>query len=142
MECFTVANAKKKCSCGDNEAYAIFKISADGAAWGSIVGDINLQEDLMALLTNYFSIENMKTTGNIKITKDDDGNYNIATETFEFEQAEASDSWVIEHNLNKFPTVITVDSAGTQFQGEVTYDSLNKVTISINGATKGRAYLN
>ena len=137
-----MANAKKKCGCSDQGAYAIFKINAAGAAWGSIVGDINLQEDLMQLLTNYFSMENMKTSGNIKITKDEDGNYDISTETFEFEQGEASDSWVIEHNLNKFPNVVTVDSAGRQFQAEVSYDSLNQVTISINGATKGKAYLN
>lgn len=136
-----MANAKKKCDCG-NGAYAIFKISADGAAWGSIVGDINLQEDLINLLSSYFSIDNMKTTGNVRITKDEDGNYDISTETIEFEQAEASDLWVIEHNLNKFPSVITVDSTGAQFQAEVRYDSLNQVSIYINGATKGKAYLN
>ena len=137
-----MANAKKKCGCGEQGAYAIFKINAAGAAWGSIIGDINLQEDLMKLLTNYFSIDNMETSGNIKITKDEEGNYDISTETFEFEQGEASDSWEIEHNLNKYPSVICVDSAGRQFFGEVFYDSLNKVTISINGATKGKAYLN
>ena len=141
-----MANAKKKCGCGDKGAYAIFKINSAGAAWGSIVGDIQLQEDLIALLDSYFSKcfspETLKTSGNVKITEMPDGTYDIATETFEFEQGEASDTWVIEHNLNKFPTVMTVDSAGRQFQAEVIYDSLNQVTISINGATKGKAYLN
>ena len=141
-----MANAKKKCGCGEQGAYAIFKINAAGAAWGSIVGDINLQSDLIELLDNYFnqcfSPETLKTSGNVKITEQPDGTYDIATETFEFEQGEASDTWVIEHNLNKFPNVVTVDSAGRQFQAEVTYDSLNQVTISINGSTKGKAYLN
>lgn len=137
---------KKKCGCGDQGAYAIFKINAAGAAWGSIVGDINLQQDLIDLIDSYFSEcftpESLKPTGNIKITELPDGTYDISTETYEFEQGEASDSWVIEHNLNKYPSVITVDSSGKQFHGEVIYDSLNKVTILINGATKGKAYLN
>lgn len=135
-----MANAKKKCDC--HGAYAVFKINASGTTWGSISGDINLQQDLMELLSNFFSIDNMKTSGNIEIKQEEDGTFNISTKTVEFEQGTASDTWVIEHNLNKFPTVITVDSAGNQFQGEVTYDSLNQVTISINGATKGKAFLN
>lgn len=137
-----MANAKKKCGCGDQGAYAIFKINAAGAAWGTIVGDINLQTDLMALLDQCFSPETLKTSGNVKITQQPDGTFDIATETFEFEQGEASDTWVVEHNLNKFPNVVTVDSAGRQFQAEVVYDSLNKVSIYINGSTKGKAYLN
>ena len=141
-----MANAKKKCGCGQQGAYAIFKINANGAAWGSIVGDINLQQDLIELLNSYFSEcftpESLKPTGNVKITELPDGTYDISTETYEFEQGEASDSWEIEHNLNKYPNVVCVDSAGKQFQAEVIYDSLNKVTISINGATKGKAYLN
>ena len=137
---------KKKCGCGDQGAYAIFKINAAGAAWGSIVGDINLQQDLIDLINSYFSEcftpESLKPTGNVKIKELPDGSYDISTETYEFEQGEASDSWTIEHNLNKYPSVVCVDSSGRQFQAEVTYDSLNQVTISINGATKGKAYLN
>ena len=153
-----MANAKKKrecenkdlhsnrCGCEENGAYAIFKINANGAAWGSIVGDINIQTDLIDLLDSYFgqcfNPETLKASGNVKIVEQPDGTYDISTETFEFEQGEASDSWEIEHNLNKYPNVVTVDSAGRQFQAEVTYDSLNKITISLNGATKGKAYLN
>ncbi len=141
-----MANAKKKCGCGQQGAYAIFKINANGAAWGSIVGDINLQSDLIDLLESYFSQcfspDNLKTSGNVVIKELADGTYDISTETFEFEQGEASDSWVIEHNLNKYPNVVTVDSAGRQFQAEVNYDSLNQITISLNGAAKGKAYLN
>ena len=137
-----MANAKKSCGCGGNGAYAIFKINTAAAAWGSIVGDIKLQQDLMDLLSQCFTIENVEPKGNVSIEQDPDGNWVFATKTLEFEQGQASDTWVIEHNLNKYPTVITVDSAGNEFKAEVTYDSLNQVTISINGATKGKAYLN
>ena len=133
---------RKKCGCCDQGAYAIFKINAAEAAWGSIRGDINKQEDVMALFDECFSTENMKTSGNIKITIDEDGNYDISTETFEQEQEEPSDTWVVKHNLGKYPNVITVDSSGRQFMADVIYDSLDQVTILINGAIKGKVYLN
>lgn len=137
-----MANAKKSCGCGGGGAYAIFKINTASAAWGSIVGDINLQQDLMDLLGQYFGMDNVEPKGNIDIEKDEDGNWIFSTKTTEFEQGQSSDTWVVQHNLNKYPTVITVDSAGRVFHGEVIYDSLNQVTILTNGATKGKVYLN
>ena len=62
--------------------------------------------------------------------------------TYVHEQGEASDTWVIEHNLNKHPSVTLVDSANTQFEAEITYDTTNKCTVRMNGATKGKAFLN
>ena len=66
----------------------------------------------------------------------------LANNTFVFNQAEASDMWIIVHNLNKFPSVTVIDSAGTQFMAQVKYDSSNQLTIYMNGATTGKAYLN
>lgn len=66
----------------------------------------------------------------------------LANDTFIFEQAEVSDKWIVIHNLNKFPSVMVTDSAGTQFMAQVEYNSRNQLTIYMNGATTGRAYLN
>ena len=66
----------------------------------------------------------------------------ISSLTYVHEQGISQDTWVIEHNLNKFPTVVLVDSAGTTFRAAVVYDSLNKCTVYMNGATSGKAYLN
>ena len=66
----------------------------------------------------------------------------IGDKHFTFEQAVASDIWIIVHNLNKYPSVSLVDSAGTQFDARVVYNSLNQCTVYMNGATKGKAYLN
>ena len=77
----------------------------------------------------------------IEVTKAD-GIATVSSKTFEFEQAIASDTWVIEHNLNKHPSVTLVDSAGTQFIAQVEYNDFNTVTVYINGETKGKAYLN
>ena len=57
-------------------------------------------------------------------------------------QTEASDEWIIVHNLNKYPAVSIIDSAGDEVEGNVHYDSLNQVTITFIGSFKGTATLN
>lgn len=54
----------------------------------------------------------------------------------------ASDTWVIEHNMGKCPSVTVVDSAGEQVIADVQYISLNKVVVNFMGAFAGVAYLN
>lgn len=66
----------------------------------------------------------------------------LTSKTYVHEQGVASDTWSIEHNLNKYPSVTLVDSAGTQFQGRVEYTDENNCIVYMNGATKGKAYLN
>lgn len=66
----------------------------------------------------------------------------ITSTTYIHEQGIASDMWEINHNLNKYPSVSLVDSAGTQFQARVVYIDKNKCIVTMNGATKGKAYLN
>ena len=66
----------------------------------------------------------------------------LTPQTYVHEQGIASDTWEITHNLNKFPAIVLVDSAGTVFRAAVTYNSSNKCTIQMNGATTGKAYLN
>lgn len=65
-----------------------------------------------------------------------------ATATFIFDAAEASDVWEIRHNLNKYPTVTIVDSAGTEQTGCVEYVNENVCRVKMNSAFKGKAYLN
>lgn len=65
-----------------------------------------------------------------------------AVDTYIFEQGVSSDTWVIVHNMNKYPSVTVVDSAGTQFVAQIEYNSRNQLTIHMNGATTGKAYLN
>ena len=65
-----------------------------------------------------------------------------AVDTYVHDQAVASDTWVVEHNLGRYPSVAVIDSAGTQFIVQVEYNSKNKLTIYMNGSTTGKAYLN
>ena len=54
----------------------------------------------------------------------------------------AASTWEINHNLGRFPSITTVDSAGSEITGAVTYNNENKITVVFNSATSGNAYLN
>jgi hypothetical protein len=64
------------------------------------------------------------------------------TDTFIHEQGVASAVWTVQHNLNKYPSVTVVDSSGNELITEIEYVDTNTVQITMNGASKGRAYLN
>ena len=61
---------------------------------------------------------------------------------FVYTQNVASATWVVTHNLNKFPSVSVVDSANTLVNGQVEYNSINEVTISFRAAFAGKAFFN
>lgn len=63
-------------------------------------------------------------------------------QTYIHNQSTASAEWTISHNLNKYPSVTVVDSAGTICEGTVTYIDPNTVVCNFNGAFSGTAYLN
>lgn len=66
----------------------------------------------------------------------------LQSKTFIFEQGIASDTWRINHNLNKYPSCTIVDSSGLQFQPQINYVDENNLIASMNGATTGKAFLN
>tara|TARA_R110001599_G_scaffold18021_1_gene71228 strand:- start:974 stop:1693 length:720 start_codon:yes stop_codon:yes gene_type:complete len=59
-----------------------------------------------------------------------------------FTQATNLNPWVINHGLNKYPSVSVVNNANITVYGEIEYDSLNQVTITFKDATNGKAYFN
>lgn len=61
--------------------------------------------------------------------------------SYEHTQGVSSDSWVITHNLGFKPNVTVVDSAGTIYEGEITYTNSNSLTVSFSAAFSGKAYL-
>tara|TARA_R100000541_G_scaffold44796_1_gene51843 strand:- start:1616 stop:2314 length:699 start_codon:yes stop_codon:yes gene_type:complete len=61
---------------------------------------------------------------------------------FQHTQIASSQSWSITHNLQKFPSVTVVDSAGSKVTGEVDYIDINTLTVSFTAEFGGIAYLN
>jgi hypothetical protein len=67
--------------------------------------------------------------------------------TYTHNQGSVSNTWVIVHDLGRFPSVTVVDSGGTVVTGNIVYDSNNQITLTFfaNGslvAFSGKAYLN
>jgi len=62
--------------------------------------------------------------------------------TYVHNQITASTTWNIQHNLNDYPSVTVIDSAGSVVIGEVTYNSSNDLTITFSAPFSGTAYLN
>ena len=61
---------------------------------------------------------------------------------FVFEQAIASDTWEVTHNLKKKPAITVVDSAENVVEGDYTYLDENRVILKFNSAFVGKAYFN
>lgn len=63
-------------------------------------------------------------------------------EHYVHDQQTASATWVVLHNMNKYPAVNIVDTSNDIIMGEVRYNSLNQLTITFTAAISGKAYLN
>lgn len=90
-----------------------------------------------------FTVLHLSSNGNLALNK----YYTITIaggddKHFAHSQNQASNEWVINHNLNKFPSVSVAISSGQQGFADVTYNDKNTLTINFSGAETGKAYLN
>ena len=53
-----------------------------------------------------------------------------------------STTWTVNHNLNKFPAVSILDTAGTEIYGQIEYVSLTQVVITFVVPVSGRVTCN
>ena len=60
---------------------------------------------------------------------------------FVHDQASASATWSITHNMKFFPNVSIVDTALSKVIGEVVYTSENALTVTFSQSFAGKAYL-
>lgn len=58
------------------------------------------------------------------------------------DQVTAANTWEIQHNLDDFPSVTIVDTAGTIFDCKVRYIDSNRCIVEMNLPVRGKAYLN
>lgn len=62
---------------------------------------------------------------------------------FVYTQTVPSAVWEVTHNLDKYPSVTIVDTAGTTIvPNEINYNSGNRLTIHFLAQFCGKAYLN
>ena len=102
------------------------------------VGDAVLVEAINGNIGNGFIIAKM---GGYKF-EGGGGGGSETPETFVYIQSTPSREWVVQHNLDKFPSVTVVDSAGTIVVGEYTYIDTNTVKCTFSSAFAGKCILN
>ena len=96
------------------------------------------KQDTLVSGTNIKTINHISVlgSGNIEL-----GDF-VNDKNFVYVQHEASDNWIIEHNLNKYPSVTVMDSANNIIVGDVYYIDLNNLQITFFAEITGKATLN
>lgn len=102
-----------------------------------VYGDAKIQGDLE--VTGHITLGLAPTNDNHATTKKyvDDRDA-----TYTHEQTVADTTWIINHNLNKKPSVTIEGPDGEDIYGEIAYPSLNMTTITFTSAETGTVYLN
>jgi TRAP-type uncharacterized transport system substrate-binding protein len=112
-------------------------ISSRGGAGDTSKGDQAYEESILsATITG-------DTTKTLNLFARDGDVVSVSyIDTYVHTQGVPSATWSIYHGMNKYPSVTIVDSAMTEVEGDVEYNSLNAVTITFSGAFSGTAYFN
>lgn len=92
--------------------------------------------DLGMMEANFEFVENPTIEAIFEI------NPNIQDLNYTHYQVVASDTWVINHNMGKYPSVTIVAENGDLVQADVNYKDDNNLSIYFIGSFKGIAYLN
>ena len=79
---------------------------------------------------------------NLDETKENEVIAKGADKFFIFDQLTSSSEWLINHNLEKYPSVTIIDSAGTNVIGDIIYIDNNNLKIIFSSKMSGKAYLN
>lgn len=72
----------------------------------------------------------------------DSGSSSSGDKYFLHAQGVAGDTWLIQHNLDKMPSVVFVDSDGDVFWTDFDYTDANTITANLSQPTTGYAYCN
>lgn len=101
------------------------------------VNEISTAEDVIAIVDS-----STNETKKVKVSDLLGNNQGTTDKNYVHNQIVASDTWVVNHNMNKFPSVTIVDSAGSTVYGEVSHDSIVQSTITFSAPFSGQAYFN
>lgn len=61
--------------------------------------------------------------------------------TYVYDQTTAASTWVIQHNLGRYPDVAIIDQSGDTVLADYVYTDTNTVTVSFSEAMMGKALL-
>lgn len=113
---------------------AVEQAAVDVTALATIV-DVDCSDQLIDVETSEYLVEIV--TGGVPGAPGRDGDL-----SYVHVQSIPSATWVVVHDLNKFPSVSVIDSGGATVLGDVRYDSANQCTLTFAGGFSGRAFFN
>lgn len=70
------------------------------------------------------------------------GTNGVGDKSFRYEQSTPSAVWTISHNLNKYPSVVVIDSANDVCEGHIAYPTPNRTVLTFSAPFTGVAHLN
>lgn len=69
-------------------------------------------------------------------------NYVPPVVNYIYDQAMPASTWIVTHNMGKFPSVQVIDTANTEVEGSIEYINNNVLQIHFKNAFSGKAILN
>lgn len=111
---------------------------------GNVTIGGNLTVDGVVTISALTPSQVMFTNGSSQVTTKTplDARTALQTTTYTYTQGVAANPWVINHNLNAFPTVWVIDPLNRAGWAEVEYVDSNTCKVHFPGAQTGTAYLN
>ena len=92
-------------------------------------------------------ITDISVTGGIEktITLERNSNASLYTtflDGYEYTQSISDNIWIINHSLNKYPSVSVTDTANTVVYGSIEYIDINTIQLTFSKPFSGKAFLN
>ena len=74
--------------------------------------------------------------------KGDKGDPGVSGASYVYTQGVADTIWVVNHGLNRYPSVTVIDSAGDENVGDIKYNNSNTITLTFSAPFAGQAFIN
>lgn len=126
-------NKSYRVFCPNGSMNQAFIITGGGSSGGGGTGVTDYNQLTNRPSINGYVLSGNQTSEQLRIIDD---------KTFTFNQAVASTEWQIHHGLNKYPSVMIVDSGNNVVIGDIEYIDKNNVKCTFSSAFSGSAYLN
>ncbi len=125
-------------ACFSDSSHLNADMSASSTHLNANMGVVNATESDYNKLSNKPSIngvvlEDDKSSKDLKIDGD---------KTYVHYQNVQSDTWEIQHNLDKYPSVTVVDSASNVVVGDINYIDVNNAVVTFSAPFSGKAFCN
>lgn len=125
-------------ACFSNSSRLNADMSASSTNFNANMGIVSETESDYNKLSNKPSINGVVLEGD-KQSKD----FNIeGDKTYVYYQNVQSDTWEIQHNLDKYPSITVVDSANNIVVGDIHYVDANNVAVIFTAPFSGKAFCN